>query len=189
MTEDLKTRKDRIRAEAKARRRVARAEADPAPALAALLALAARHPGAVISGYLAIGSELDPMPALIDLATRHTLCLPVTPPVGSPLRFRLWQPGSDLQTEGFGTQTPLAGPEVEPDLLIVPLLAFDRAGGRMGYGAGFYDRTLARLRATRPVLAWGLAYAAQEFDAVPQDTTDQPLDGIITERAVIPTPR
>lgn len=174
-----------LRAEAKTRRAAAKAQVDAAPALAVLQDVLSGFAGQVVAGYSAIGSELDPLSALEALAGTHTLCLPVTHGRTRPLTFHRWQPGEDLQAAGFGTAAPVAAPELRPDVLVVPLLAFDRQGGRLGYGAGHYDRTLSALRATGSVAAFGLAYGAQEFDALPQEPTDQPLDGIVTEAGLI----
>lgn len=186
---DLKAAKAAARAAAKARRKAAHGTVDPTPALAALEALAAQHPGAVIAGYSAIGTELDPAPALARLAAIHPICLPVTHGRERPLSFHRWAPGAAMGDAGFGTAAPLEAPELIPDLVILPLLAFDRAGGRMGYGAGHYDRTLAALRARAPgaVAAWGLAYGAQEAPHLPQEATDQRLDGVITEAGLMPS--
>ena len=145
--------------------------------------------GAVVSGYWPMRSEVDPRPALAALHARgHPLCLPVVVGAGQPLRFRAWRPGDALVAGGFGTQVPDAGrAERVPRLLLVPLLAFDRAGYRLGYGGGFYDRTLRALRQGGDVLAVGLAFAAQEVAAVPHDATDARLDWIVTETAAIET--
>nr|WP_172331723.1 5-formyltetrahydrofolate cyclo-ligase [Mangrovicoccus sp. HB161399] len=174
-----------IRAEAKARRAAVHGAVDPAPALEALRALLAQFGGQVVAGYSPIGTEIDPFPALAGLAETHRLCLPVTHGRGHPLTFHLWSPGVALQSAGFGTSAPVEAPEVVPDVLVVPMLAFDRTGGRMGYGAGHYDRTLDLLRSRGPVKAYGFAYAAQEFEALPQEPTDQPLDGVVTENGLI----
>ncbi|WP_138469698.1 5-formyltetrahydrofolate cyclo-ligase [Poseidonocella sp. HB161398] len=183
----LAEQKAAIRAEAKARRAAAHGAVDPAPALAALAAVLADYAGKTVAGYSPIGTEIDPLPALMPLAASHRLCLPVTHGREHPLSFHLWSPGVALSAAGFGTSAPVEAPEAVPDLLVVPMLAFDRQGGRMGYGAGHYDRTLDRLRARGPVRAYGFAYAAQEFDALPQEPTDQPLDGIVTENGLIRT--
>ncbi|MDJ0938000.1 MAG: 5-formyltetrahydrofolate cyclo-ligase [Kiloniellales bacterium] len=142
---------------------------------------------ATVSGYWPLRDELDPRPILSALATRgQRLCLPVVVESGAPLVFRGWKPDVSLEPAAFGTQVPGADcPVLEPDLLLVPLLAFDRRGFRLGYGGGFYDRTLATLRGRRPVLAVGLAFAAQEVDAVPVEAGDEPLDWIVTEREVM----
>jgi 5-formyltetrahydrofolate cyclo-ligase len=112
----------------------------------------------------------------------HPIALPLTPARGNPLVFRAWRPEDTLEVADFGIRVPLASqPELTPRVLIVPLLAFDRAGYRLGYGGGFYDRTLARLRKSGDVLAVGVAYAAQEVAEVPRDGGDQPVDWIVTE--------
>jgi 5-formyltetrahydrofolate cyclo-ligase len=145
--------------------------------------------GAVVSGYWPMRDELDPRPALIALNGRgHPLCLPVVASKSRPLVFRAWRPGDTLVSGGFGTQVPdAAQAEVVPRLLLVPMLAFDRAGYRLGYGGGFYDRTLGGLRAAGAVIAVGVAFAAQEIAAVPHDALDARLDWIVTEADAIKT--
>jgi 5-formyltetrahydrofolate cyclo-ligase len=139
-------------------------------------------PRAVVSGFWPIGREIDIRPLLIALHPRgHRILLPETPKRGNPLIFRLWHPGAVMLPERFGTLRP-DGPVSVPDFLLVPLLAFDRRGHRVGYGAGYYDRTLTALPG-RPRL--GVAYAAQELDAVPTGDYDQRLDAVATERGVI----
>jgi 5-formyltetrahydrofolate cyclo-ligase len=167
----------------------ARAAWDPAGAGAAVTAVVLRAcpppDGAVVSGFWPIGEELDIRPLLHALHERgHSVALPVTPRRGNPLSFRLWRPGDVLEPERFGTFRPI-GAEVVPDFLLVPLLAFDRRGHRLGYGAGFYDRTLAALRATGGCFALGCAYAAQELAEVPAGPTDQILDAVATDREII----
>lgn len=138
----------------------------------------------VISGFLPIGSEIDTRPLLQKvLAKGIDICLPAVLKRDHPLEFRQWRDGDPLVDEDFGTQAPAPTAKVVlPDVLIVPLLAFDRAGYRLGYGGGFYDRSLEKLRRDKPVLAVGVAFAGQETDSVPRDENDQPLDWIITER-------
>jgi len=100
--------------------------------------------------------------------------------------FRAWRPEDPLEPAGFGTRVPLENqPELTPEFLIVPLLAFDRAGYRLGYGGGFFDRSLARLKDMGTTLAVGVAYAAQEVADVPRDSHDQPVDWIVTEAEAI----
>jgi 5-formyltetrahydrofolate cyclo-ligase len=163
-----------------------RASCDPAlgAALAAHLMRDAPPPsGAVVSGFWPIGSEIDIRPLLEALHARgHAVALPETPPRGRPLTFRLWHPGMALLPERFGTMRPTGEP-VRPDWLLVPLLAFDRAGRRLGYGGGYYDRTLPGLPGARAV---GCAYACQELDAVPAGEYDARLQAVATERGVIP---
>jgi 5-formyltetrahydrofolate cyclo-ligase len=136
----------------------------------------------VVSGFLPIGDEIDVRPLLTALHERgHPLVLPVTPKRGNPLTFRRWRPGDTLVAEKFGTQRPV-GEEMVPNFLLVPLLAFDRAGFRLGYGAGYYDRTLASLRGH---FALGCSYAAQCVDAVPIGPYDVRLDAVATELGIM----
>lgn len=136
----------------------------------------------IVAGYRPIRSEIDPTPLLRAASAQGAqLCLPVVETADSPLRFRAWAPGDPLAKGAFGVEIPADGPWVEPDLVIVPLLAFDGSGARLGYGGGFYDRTLAGLRAARTIRAVGLAYAAQQVETIPVEPTDQRLDGVATE--------
>ncbi|MGD9919313.1 MAG: 5-formyltetrahydrofolate cyclo-ligase [Paenirhodobacter sp.] len=145
-----------------------------------------RFGGAALSGYLPIRSEIDPRPAMA--AHPGPVGVPVILGPAQPLIFRRWTPEARLVEGPFGAMVPEEGAEVVPRVLIVPLVAFDRRGFRLGYGGGFYDRTLERLRARGPVTAIGFAFAAQELPEVPTEPTDQPLDLIVTEKGVI-TPR
>ena len=141
------------------------------------------HGGAVVAGYWPIGAELDCRPLLQGLDAAGWGCaLPVIDDVSASLRFRRWRVGESLVAGRHGSQEPLAAsPEVTPAAILVPMLAFDRAGHRLGQGGGYYDRTLERLRARGPVLAVGLAFAGQEQAAVPVESHDQPLDWVVTE--------
>ncbi len=138
-----------------------------------------RHPGRALSGYMPMRTEIDPLPAMA--AHQGPVGVPVIPGKGQPLKFREWAAESAMVPGEFGALIPAEGAWIDPDILIVPLLAFDAKGYRLGYGGGFYDRTLERLRARKPVIAVGFAYAAQETDEVPIDATDQRLDFIVTE--------
>ncbi len=179
---DLKAIKAEARTRAFARRQAAWERGHPDPS-ALLRGVLAEHPGRALSGYLPMQSEIDPIPAMA--AHRGPVGVPVTPKRGLPLSFREWSPGCRLVDGGFGTSIPAEGNWVVPEVLIVPLVAFDRRGGRLGYGGGFYDRTLAMLRAAGPTLAIGYAWGAQEDDDLPLEATDQPLDLIVTEAEVI----
>ena len=148
-----------------------------------LLAALMRFSGAPLAGYLPIRTEIDPRPAMA--AYRGAIGVPVILGEGQPLIFRAWTPEAALIPGPFGAFVPETGAEVTPRVLIVPLVAFDRRGFRLGYGGGFYDRTLERLRAAGPATAIGFAFGAQEIEAVPVEPTDQPLDLIVTERGPI----
>lgn len=138
--------------------------------------------GQVLAGYMPMRTEIDPLPAMA--AHQGPVCVPVIEAPATPLRFRRWSPEARMVEGAFGALIPEAGEWLEPDVLIVPLLAFDARGFRLGYGGGFYDRTLEALRARRPILAVGFAFAAQEIAEVPLDPTDQPLDAIVTENGL-----
>jgi 5-formyltetrahydrofolate cyclo-ligase len=152
-----------------------------------VLATIAIPAGTAVSAYWPMGDELDPRPLIEQLhAAGCSIGLPIILAKGQPLSFRRWTPETRFVAGGFKTQVPEPGcPEIVPSLLIVPLLAFDRRGYRLGYGGGFYDRTLAKLRALGPVTAVGFAYSGQEVDAVPCAEYDQPLDWLATERSVV----
>ncbi len=141
----------------------------------------------VISAYWPIGDEIDTRP-FIETATEAgaTLCLPVVLSRNAPLVFRSWTSEDRLEAGPHNTRHPSAdAPELVPDILIVPLLGFTRQGGRLGYGGGFFDRTLAKLRQNKEILAIGLAYAVQEVAKLPVDAHDQTLDWVVTECEVI----
>ncbi len=138
--------------------------------------------GAVVSGYAAIGEELDPLPLLKRLAGEgHPIALPVIVSKGTPLKFRQWEPGTPLEPGAFSVPVPGEdAPELTPEILLVPLLAFDAGGFRLGYGAGFYDRTLAGLRAKGSITAIGIAFDEQRLETVPRDAYDEALDWVLT---------
>lgn len=138
----------------------------------------------MVAAYWPIRDELDIKPILTSLMdSGQPVCLPVVLGDGQPLELRRWEPGTALYPSGFGTLAPddLA-PVVAPDVILVPLLGFDRHGTRLGYGGGYYDRTLARL-AKRPRLI-GFAFACQEFEYIPRRVHDVPLDAVVTEKGV-----
>jgi len=145
--------------------------------------------GAVVTGYIPFRDELDPRPLLTVLEERgFSLGAPSIVARDQPLVFRRWDIYAGLTPGRFGFGIPeptLDSPIVEPDLLLVPMLAFDRRGHRLGYGRGYYDRTLASLRARRSIVAVGLAFAAQEVLSLPISEEDQRLDWIVTEAALI----
>ncbi|UXU80675.1 MULTISPECIES: 5-formyltetrahydrofolate cyclo-ligase [unclassified Paracoccus (in: a-proteobacteria)] len=142
--------------------------------------------GQVLAGYWPMRGEADPRPAM----TAHDgpVCLPVVTAPAQPLIFRRYD--GRLEVGRYDTRHPPPdAPELRPQVLIVPLAGFDRNGARLGYGGGFYDRTLAQLRAAGPTTAIGLAFAGQEIRLIPTEPTDQPLDMIVTDREIItPSP-
>jgi 5-formyltetrahydrofolate cyclo-ligase len=143
-------------------------------------------PGTVIAGYSAIRSEVDPAPLMQKLAAEGArLALPAVTARGQSLVFRAFSPGDRLVLGALGIPEPSpAAAEVVPDILLVPLAAFDRLGHRIGYGAGHYDFTFAHLRRHKPISGIGLAFAVQEIKAVPALSHDVALDFVITERRV-----
>ncbi|WP_207459393.1 5-formyltetrahydrofolate cyclo-ligase [Azospirillum sp. SYSU D00513] len=142
---------------------------------------------AVVGGYWPLGSEMDVLPLLRHLRSLgRTVALPISGPRGQALTFRDWDPALPMVTGRYGISEPGPDrPELAPSVVLVPLLAFDGSGRRLGYGAGYYDRTLDGLRARGPVTAIGIAFAAQRMDAVPVDEYDQPLDWIVTDREAL----
>ncbi len=146
------------------------------------IAFASPPPGAVVSGYAAIRDELSPLPLLETLAASgHPSALPIIEVKGAPLIFRAWEPGAPLKSGAFSVPVPGEDATVlTPEILLVPLLAFDMDGFRLGYGAGFYDRTLAGLRAKGSVTAIGIAFDEQRLEAVPRGAYDEPLDWVLT---------
>ena len=161
-------------------------QAFAAGAAAEGLALAKRHQSRIAAAYWPIRGEADPLPLLGGLAAAGmTTALPVVTGRGQPLIFRRWAPGDPLRDGPLGLQEPTPqAPRVKPDLVFVPLAAFDRAGHRIGYGAGFYDATLGALAEKQP-LAIGLAFSVQEVARVPAEPHDHPLAFVITERETI----
>ena len=143
--------------------------------------------GAVVSGYSPIRSEIDPVPLMRKLAGQGAqLALPAVMARGKSLAFRAWSAGDRLMLGPLGILEPSpAATELIPDIMLVPLAAFDRAGHRIGYGAGHYDYTLAHLRKLKHVIAVGLAFAAQEIVAVPALPHDVALDCVLTETEVL----
>ena len=135
-----------------------------------------------VAGYAAIGTELNIWPLLSALHARgQRICLPVIIAPNHPLTFRGWTPLSEMKTDRYGVAYPATGKPFSPDLIFVPLLAFTAKGERLGYGGGYYDRTLEALRQKNEVFACGVAYAGQEVESLPTDMHDAKLDGILTE--------
>lgn len=140
--------------------------------------------GATVSGFWPYRTEIDVMPLMSRLKDNGlNLCLPVVVEMDQPLIFRAWSPGDVTEAGQWDIPVPLeSAGEVTPDILLVPMLAFDRRGFRLGYGGGFYDRTLEKLRGAGTVTAIGVAYHGQEVGAVVRGVNDQPLDAVLTEQ-------
>jgi len=176
------------------RHAIVRRDALPAPERAAAAETIARRPfplaiapGAIVSGFSPLKSEINPVPLMRRLSDSGAgLALPVVAGKGKPLIMRAWGFGEPLDSGVWGIREPQPeAAEVAPDILLVPLLAFDRRGNRIGYGAGYYDMTIAKLRALKSVTAVGIAFAAQEIASVPVTPRDARLDLVLTEREVI----
>jgi 5-formyltetrahydrofolate cyclo-ligase len=179
-TDNLDAAKQALRA-----RRMPRGDPDAGFRLAGhVLEHAAPPLGAAVSGFWPMDNEIDIRPLLLALHGRgHAVLLPVTPPRGQALRFRRWWPGQRLVARKFGLhEPPDDAPSGTPDFLLVPLVAFDSAGRRLGYGAGYYDRTLASLPHAHPL---GVAFAAQQVEHVPAGPHDIALPAIATERGIL----
>jgi 5-formyltetrahydrofolate cyclo-ligase len=189
MSDMLQTEKDKLRQAAIARRdalppemRKAAAETIAACGFPLLIS-----PGMTVSGFMPLKTEINPLPLMQKLAEQGArLALPIVAGRGKPLVMRQWAWGEPLASGVWGIREPNPdAQEVDPDILLVPLLAFDRAGHRIGYGAGYYDMTIAGLRAKKPVTAIGIAFAAQEIPLIPATPRDARLDLVLTEKEVI----
>lgn len=187
MTDPARQKKDLRRQALAARERAAEAAGPKAALLIARRVLGdfVFMKGAVIAGYAATRSEVDPFPLMAALnAQGHPLCLPRTE--GDEIVFRAWKPGDRLVVGRMSVSEPDEKAKVRrPDLLIVPLLAFDRHGYRLGYGAGYYDRYLREHRAKRTIRAIGIAFEGQAVDELPHEAHDERLDAVVTEERVI----
>lgn len=183
MTLNIDMEKSRARLQAKAVRAAAHEAAAGAELIGHFPAGRFRE-SKIIGGFWPIQSEINVLPLLEALeGMGHILALPCTPRTGKPLTFRRWAFGGKLKTGPHNTREPFPeAPELFPDLVLVPLLAFTQTGDRLGYGGGFYDRTLEKLRKTRDVFACGVAYAAQQADHLPIGPYDAPLSGMLTDQ-------
>ncbi len=164
------------------------AQADPARlhmAQARLLEFLEPFRGHTLSGYMPIRSEIDPLPVMAEMAESGFVTVPVIAGAGQALKFRQWQPGCQMVAGPFGAQVPAQGAWLEPEILIVPLVAFAGNGARLGYGGGYYDRSLQMLRERRKTIAVGFSYQGQQCDELPTEPTDQPLDALVTEEETL----
>ena len=181
--------KDDFRRDALARRDALTAEvrAEAATKIAARRLPIELPPGAIVAGYSPINSEFDPFPLMRALADKGAaLALPVIIARDHALIFRAWEPDEGLVRGPFGIFQPSSDAgEVDPDIVLVPLAAFDRAGHRIGYGRGYYDRTLQNLRVMKKITVIGVAFAVQEIETVPRLPHDEQLDCVLTERELI----
>jgi 5-formyltetrahydrofolate cyclo-ligase len=181
---DLGDRKREVRASAFALRKAA-FDLNKRGTAGLLSSVLAGYRGVPISGYMPIGSEINPLPAMMEAEAYGPVAMPVIVATGQPLKFSQWSPDGVLRDGPFGAQVPAIDNFIIPEIVVVPLVAFTRAGGRLGYGGGFYDRTLEKLRANQPTMAIGFAFSAQEAVSLPLEATDQPLNMIVTETEVI----
>jgi len=181
--------KDALRTEALARRHAlpATARAAAAETIAARAFPVTVKPGMIVAGFMPLKSEINPIPLLRKLSDAGAqLALPAIAGRGQPLVMRAYSFGDELARGQWGIREPKSdAPEVAPDILIVPLAAFDRTGHRIGYGAGYYDMTLRALRERKPITAIGIAFAAQEIARVPATPRDEALDFVLTENETI----
>jgi 5-formyltetrahydrofolate cyclo-ligase len=175
------------------REMIARRDALPADVRSAVAETIAARPfpvsaaGVVVSGFMPMKGEINPLPLMKKFSGKGArLALPVITGRGRPLVMRAWNFGEPLVSGVWGIrEPPVQAAEVEPDILLVPLVAFDRAGRRLGYGGGYFDLTITRLRARKPIVAMGIAFAVQEIAAVPAAPHDAALDLVLTEREII----
>ncbi|WP_425043653.1 5-formyltetrahydrofolate cyclo-ligase [Primorskyibacter sp. S87] len=181
---DLSEIKAQARKAAFARRKAAFETCRPGAA-GRLSEILAGHRGVSLAGYVPIRTEIDPLPAMAEASAYGPVSVPVIQGAGLPLKFSRWEPGLPMREGPFGASVPEVDDFFEPEILIVPLVAFDSNGGRLGYGGGFYDRTLELLRARRATLAIGFAFDAQEAENLPLEPTDQTLDMLVTETRVL----
>jgi len=165
------------------RRRVAHAMyKDNAAAL--LSSFLEGYRGVDLAGYMPIRTEIDPLSAMAEASAHGRVGVPVIIGEGQPLKFSEWTPEIFMKDGPFGVKIPEEERFFDPEIVIVPLVAFDAKGGRLGYGGGFYDRTLEILRDRQATLAVGFAYSDQMMEHLPLEPTDQPLDLLITERDI-----
>ena len=186
---NIAARKDALRDDALVRRRTASAGCPDAASLVLthMAALPLSHPPSVVSGFWPVRGEIDPRPLMRHFANGGAkMALPVVEKPRAPLLFRLWNVTDELIPGVFDIPVPAADkPVVTPDLMLVPLLAFDSRGYRLGYGGGFYDRTIAALSQRGPLITIGIAFDGQQVDSVPHDGHDRQLDFIATERRIV----
>lgn len=141
------------------------------------------HEGKILAGYMPINTEISPLPIMEKWSA--DVCVPFIKGKGQPLDFLRWTSSSEMERGAFGAAIPKEKKRCIPEILIVPLVAFTHTGHRLGYGGGFYDRTLVTLRKKHPIFAIGFAYSAQQMDRLPLEKTDIALNIIVTEKGII----
>lgn len=181
MDDPVAARKAEFRKRAFAARKLA-FDAGQGQAAEILADVLSQHRGKPLAGYMPMRTEIDPLPAM--RVHDGPVAVPVIQGAGLPLKFREWTPGCEMIAGEFGAAIPALGAWIEPEVLIVPLVGFDGRGFRLGYGGGFYDRTLEGLRQRHPTIAIGFAFSMQEMAEVPIESTDQKLDMMVTEKGV-----
>ncbi|MEO1563393.1 MAG: 5-formyltetrahydrofolate cyclo-ligase [Pseudomonadota bacterium] len=181
---DLADEKSRLRKQGFAARKIANGDGLDAQANAHLIKTVAAIPDVKsIAGYMPIRTEVSPLEAMSAWHGQgYEVSVPVIIAESTPLKWAVWTPEGAMEEGAFGARIPKNAAFTTPDLLVCPLVAFDARGGRLGYGGGFYDRSLAELRRQKTTYAVGFAYSAQELPNVPQEQTDLPLDCVVTER-------
>lgn len=180
----LEEQKKAARGSAFAKRQIA-FEAQNEVACEVLLEVLAAYRGAPLAGFMPINTEIDPRPAMVEASAHGMVGVPVIKARAKPLEFAKWDPETEMVVGDFKVEIPAFIEWMMPEIVLVPLVAWDKEGGRLGYGGGFYDRTLERLRARGPILAIGFAFNAQEDNNLPLEPTDQSLDMVITEDRIL----
>ncbi|NNC81652.1 MAG: 5-formyltetrahydrofolate cyclo-ligase [Acidimicrobiales bacterium] len=183
---DIGDRKAAARKQGFEQRALAHAQGGDAAANLLLLEHVLSFEPVVVSAYMPMRTEIDPLVAMAELHARGVrICVPIIEGKDLPLSFREWTPTVELEVGPFGAAVPVTGETLEPEVVVTPLVAFDRRGYRLGYGGGFYDRTFERLHAAGGGVGIGFAYSGQEIDEVPTEATDIRLHSIVTESAVL----
>ena len=180
----LEERKKAARGSALHRRNIA-FEAQNEAAYEVLSEVLAAYRGVPLAGFMPIRTEIDPRPAMVEASAHGMVGIPVITARAKPLKFAKWEPEMEMVAGAFKVAIPAFIEWMVPEIILVPLVAWDKEGGRLGYGGGFYDRTIEGLRARGPILAIGFAFNAQEDLNLPLEPTDQNLDMVITEDRIL----
>ncbi len=183
---DIGSEKARIRKAALTARKMSKTQSANIAACGHLTNLIGSEPKkSIVAGYMPIQTEIDPRASMQALhSDGYRICVPVIQGHAKPLLFREWTPHSAMIEGDFGALIPRGGDYLTPDVAIIPLVGFDYAGARLGYGGGFYDRTLGAISKTGKILKIGFAFAGQEVDEIPTDEFDQKVDMVVTENGI-----